>query len=84
MAITDASKQLPLSITPYYASLLEGSNADQPIRRTVVPVTAENLFSPGEAMDPLGEDHDSPVPGPVHRYPDRVLFLVTDFLIVTP
>ena len=79
IAITDSSNQLPLSITPYYASLIEGYNSEQPLRRTVVPVTAENLFSPGEAMDPLGEDHDSPVPGIVHRYPDRVLFLVTDY-----
>ena len=77
-AITDFSSQLPLSITPYYSSLLEGNNPEQPLRRTVVPVTAERSCSHGEEMDPLGEDHDSPVPGLVHRYPDRVLFLVTD------
>ena len=69
---------LPLSITPYYASLLEKDNPLQPLRRTVVPVSAEFLQSPGEAEDPLGEEHDSPVPGVVHRYPDRLLFLVTD------
>ena len=51
----------------------------QPLRRSVVPVTAEYLISCGEADDPLGEDTHSPVPGLVHRYPDRVLFLVTDF-----
>jgi len=45
----------------------------------VVPVMAEHAVSPAEKEDPLGEDHDSPVPGLVHRYPDRVLFLVTDF-----
>lgn len=78
IAITDFSNQLPLSITPYYASLIESNNPKQPLRRTVVPVTAEHLYSAGEALDPLGEDHDSPVPGLVHRYPDRVLFLVTD------
>ncbi len=70
---------LPLAITPYYASLIDRENPSQSIRRTVVPVTGEYFTSPGEAEDPLGEDHDSPVPGLVHRYPDRVLFLVTDF-----
>ena len=78
-AMTSMVGQLPLAITPYYASLLERDNPLQPLRRCVVPVTGEYLHSPGEAADPLGEDHDSPVPGLVHRYPDRVLFLVTDF-----
>jgi lysine 2,3-aminomutase len=72
-------KGFPMAITPYYASLLDGENPRQPLRRTVVPNIAENMCSPGEARDPLGEEHDSPVPGIVHRYPDRVLFLVTDF-----
>jgi lysine 2,3-aminomutase len=74
-----SASQLPVAITPYYASLLQKDNPQQPLRRTVVPVAAEHLFCLGEARDPLGEDHDSPVPGLVHRYPDRVLFLVTDF-----
>lgn len=78
-AMTSMAGQLPLAITPYYASLLDRLNPRQPLRRCVVPVTGEYLHSPGEAADPLGEDHDSPVPGLVHRYPDRVLFLVTDF-----
>ena len=78
-AIRTISSQIPLAITPYFASLLEGDNPEQPLRRTVVPVSAELFISPGEAEDPLGEEHDSPVPGIVHRYPDRVLFLVTDF-----
>ena len=73
------TKQLPMAITPYYASLLHGENTLQPLRRTVVPTTAEQFYSSGEARDPLGEEHDSPVPGLVHRYPNRVLFLVTDF-----
>ncbi|MDH4225447.1 MAG: KamA family radical SAM protein [Deltaproteobacteria bacterium] len=71
--------QLPLGITPYYASLLDPQNPDQPLRRTVVPVGGELLKTPGEADDPLGEDSHRPVPGLVHRYPDRVLFLVTNF-----
>jgi lysine 2,3-aminomutase len=77
-ALSNPIRQLPFSITPYYASLLERENPNQPIRRAVVPVTDEFRLSVGEADDPLGEDHDSPVPGIIHRYPDRVLFLVTD------
>lgn len=77
-AMTSMAGQLPLAITPYYASLLDRNDPLQPIRRCVVPVTGECLYSAGEAADPLLEDHDSPVPGLVHRYPDRVLFLVTD------
>jgi len=72
-------KGFSMAVTPYYASLLDRENPRQPIRRTVVPTIAEKVHSPGEAIDPLGEDHDSPVPGIVHRYPDRVLFMVTDF-----
>jgi lysine 2,3-aminomutase len=78
-AITGFTNHLPLAITPYYASLLDKGNPLQPLRRTVVPVTAEHFCSPGEAIDPLGEEHDSTVPGLVHRYPDRALFLVTGF-----
>ena len=70
---------LPLAITPYYAGLLDPTDPGQPLRRTVVPVNDEYLRSAGEAEDPLGEEDDSPIPGLVHRYPDRVLFLVTHF-----
>ncbi|MDA0823701.1 MAG: hypothetical protein O3C28_14980 [Proteobacteria bacterium] len=54
-------------------------DAAEPLRRTHIPVGDEYLRSPGEADDPLGEDHDTSVPGLVHRYPDRVLFLATGF-----
>jgi lysine 2,3-aminomutase len=70
---------LPVAITPYYASLLDRDDAGHPLRRSVVPAIEECFRSDGEADDPLAEDQDSPVPGIVHRYPDRVLFLVTDF-----
>lgn len=70
---------LPLRISPYYISLLDRDNPDQPLRRSVVPVFDEFLRHSGEAPDPLAEEHDSPVPNIVHRYPDRVLFLVTGF-----
>ena len=73
---------LPVGITPYYASLLERNDPAQALRRTVVPVLGEYERTPGENDDPLGEDHDSPVPGLVHRYPDRVLLLVTNFCSV--
>ncbi len=68
---------LPVGIGPYYASLLDEDDPRQGLRRTVVPATAEYRRLPGEFEDPLGEDADSPVPGLVHRYPDRVLFLAT-------
>ena len=77
-AIGRYGKRLPVAITPYYASLLDPDDAQHPIRRTVIPVSQECFRSQGEALDPLGEAEDSPVPGLVHRYPDRVLFLATN------
>ncbi|HOJ15054.1 MAG TPA: KamA family radical SAM protein, partial [Deltaproteobacteria bacterium] len=77
--IVRRSSGLPLRITPYYASLLSGLDPDQPIRRAVIPVEDEYLVSDGEEADPLSEEQQSPVPGIVHRYPDRVLFLATGF-----
>lgn len=73
----------PLKITPYYASLLDPDDPLQPIRRSVVPVKDEYLYSPCEAEDPLGEEHDRPVRAIVHRYPDRVLFLVANWCSVS-
>jgi len=70
---------LKLNITPYYASLLDRENPYNPLRLSVIPVIAEFNHLPEEAEDPLGEDNQSPVSCLVHRYPDRVLFLVTDF-----
>lgn len=78
-ALDVGEAMLPVGITPYYASLLDRSHTSQPLRRSVVPTTAEFQRGPGEADDPLGEDHHSPVPGLVHRYPDRVLLLAHDF-----
>ncbi len=78
-ALQRGGPQLPLAITPYYASLLTLGDESAPLRKAVVPLSAEFTFTQGEAVDPLGEDHDSPMEGLVHRYPDRVLFLATDF-----
>ncbi|MEX0707682.1 MAG: KamA family radical SAM protein [Woeseia sp.] len=81
-AIRRHTGSLPVGITPYYASLLDRNDPSQPLRRTVVPVLGEYDVSRGENDDPLGEDSHSPVPGLVHRYPDRVLLLVTNFCSV--
>ncbi len=78
-ALIKGESMLPVGITPYYMSLLDRENPEQPLRRTVIPVTGEFLRTPGEADDPLGEDGHSPTPGLVHRYPDRVLLLALDF-----
>ncbi|OIO00102.1 MAG: lysine 2,3-aminomutase [Desulfovibrionaceae bacterium CG1_02_65_16] len=78
-AIGLAKSSLPLAVTPYYARLLDPADPGQALRRMVLPSCWEAVRAPGEADDPLGEDHDSPVPGLVHRYPNWVLFLVTDF-----
>lgn len=77
--LTRGGRVLPFAITPYYASLISPTAADDPLRRSVVPTARELDRSPGEDDDPLGEDKHSPVPGLVHRYPDRVLLLVTGF-----
>jgi lysine 2,3-aminomutase len=78
-ALIEGGTMLPVGITPYYMSLLSPTDPQQPLRKTVVPTTAEFTRTVGEADDPLGEDGHSPVPGLVHRYPDRVLFLPLDF-----
>ena len=78
-AIVRGGDLLPFAITPYYLSLLNPENPEQPLRRTVMPSPGEFSQTRGEADDPLGEDGHSPVPGLVHRYPDRVLLLALDF-----
>jgi len=78
-ALGNLSVKLPLGITPYYMSLISREDADSPLRRTVVPTIHEFFKAPEEADDPLCEDRQSPVPGLVHRYPDRVLLLAHDF-----
>ena len=78
-AVRRHTGSLPVGITPYYATRMSATDPHEALRRTHIPVGDEYLRLPGEADDPLGEDHDTHVPGLVHRYPDRVLFLATGF-----
>jgi lysine 2,3-aminomutase len=78
-ALVQGGTMLPVGISPYYMSLLDAENPQQPLRRTVVPTLNEFVRTEGESDDPLSEDSHSPVPGLVHRYPDRVLLLPLDF-----
>jgi lysine 2,3-aminomutase len=67
-----------MSITPHFFNLMDRDDPECPIRRQVIPRIEEGWNAPEELSDPCGEDSHMPVPGLVHRYPDRVLFLVTD------
>jgi len=73
-----ANQKLALAITPYFFNLIDPSDELCPIRWQVIPRIEETHTAPWEMSDPCGEDSHSPVPGLVHPYPDRVLFLVTD------
>lgn len=66
-----------VDITPYYASLINPDDSNDPIRKQVVPTAGEMVPFTAMMEDSLAEDRHSPVPGLVHRYPDRVLMLVT-------
>ncbi len=67
-----------MAITPYYLSLINQKNPHDPIRLQAIPRIMESHISVEDMPDPLHEDADSPVPGMTHRYPDRVLLLLTD------
>jgi lysine 2,3-aminomutase len=73
-----AGNKLAMSITPHFFNLIDPDDPNCPIRRQVIPRLEEGWDAPEEMADPCGEDSHMPVPGLVHRYPDRVLFLVTD------
>src|SRR6267143_6635684 len=70
--------KLALAITPHFFNLIPRADAEDPIRRQVIPRIEETWSSPYDMIDPCGEDSHMPVAGLVHRYPDRVLLLVTD------
>lgn len=73
-----AGTKLAMAITPHFFNLIDRDDPDCPIRRQIIPRIEEGWTAPEEMADPCGEDSHMPVPGLVHRYPDRVLFLVTD------
>jgi lysine 2,3-aminomutase len=70
---------LPLRITPYYLDVITRLDQQHPLRRCVIPSSLELRENDNEYDDPLNEEKHSPVKGIVHKYPDRVLFLVTNF-----
>ena len=70
--------ELRMAVTPYYLSLINPDDPHDPVRRQAVPTAKELYHAPADDADPLHEDTDSPVKGLTHRYPDRVLLLITD------
>ncbi|MFA4873816.1 MAG: KamA family radical SAM protein [bacterium] len=76
--VEEALKHSRFSATPYFLSLIDDNNPECPIRMQCMPTICELEPGLGDLTDPLSEDADSPVPGLVHRYPDRVLFLVSE------
>jgi lysine 2,3-aminomutase len=76
--INTVLEKFRMGITPYYAALMDKDDHRCPVRMQAVPTIAETFISKSDMVDPLHEDGDSPVPGLTHRYPDRVLFLITD------
>jgi len=76
-ALQQVAAQYAVAITPAMADLIDPTDQADPIARQFVPTPAELVQAPGEAADPIGDDAHSPVPGIVHRYPDRVLLKIT-------
>jgi lysine 2,3-aminomutase len=73
-ALERVAARYAVAITPALVDLIDTSDPDDPIARQFVPTAAELEMQPGESADPIGDHPHSPVPGIVHRYPDRVLF----------
>lgn len=73
-----SAHKLAMGITPHYFNLLDPHDPSCPIRRQIIPRLEETESHSSEMADPCGEDSHMPVPGLVHRYPDRVNFLITD------
>ena len=76
--ISLVTKRYPLAITPYYLSLINPEDPEDPVRKQAVPSILEIAMGGMGLADPLDEEKDSVVPGLVHRYPDRVLMVLTD------
>ena len=73
-----AENRLSVAVTPYFLNLLDPHDPECPIRKQVIPVDSESEFTTEEVWDPVSEEKSMPVSSIVHRYADRVLFLVTD------
>ena len=76
--ISNVLSKFRMAITPYYLTLINTEDPNCPIRKQAIPSVYEMVVGENDMLDPLAEDTDSPVPGLTHRYPDRVLFLITD------
>ncbi len=76
--IKKARGRMSMAITPYWLTMVDPDDPSCPIRRQSVPTIYESQIGPHEMVDPCAEDRDSPAPGLVHRYPDRVLLLATE------
>jgi len=76
--IAHSLNKLRMAITPYYASLIDPEDPEDPVRRQAVPTIHETHIAASDLLDPCHEDTDSPVPGLTHRYPDRGILMVTD------
>src|SRR6201989_3194625 len=81
-ALERVAARYAVAITPALVELIDRSDADDPIARQFVPSAAELEGRPGEDADPIGDHPHSPVPGIVHRYPDRVLFKLVNVCAV--
>ena len=73
-----AKDKLMVSVTPHFFNLIDPIDLNCPIRKQVIPSKSEGIIKSWEDTDPVGEESSMVTPGLVHRYPDRVLFLVTD------
>jgi len=77
--IEETASKFPISITPYYLSLIDTDDLENdPVYKQAFPSPSELQLARCDMPDPLAEDKDSPAPGITHRYPDRVLFLVSN------
>lgn len=76
--VKSSLRKLRMAITPYWITLIDPDNSDDPLRKQAIPTIKELDVKEEDIVDPLFEEVDSPVKGLTHRYPDRVLFLITD------
>jgi lysine 2,3-aminomutase len=77
--LEETIRKFPMSITPYYLSLIDVNDMkNDPVYKQCFPSPSELIMEKCDMADPLAEDKDSPVPGITHRYPDRLLFLISN------